>query len=596
MLQTLEGPGDAELISAVRGGDVDAYGQLFERHVEAARRLARQLVAAGDVDDLVSDAFAKVLVVLQRGGGPDLAFRAYLLTAVRRLRVDRLRAGYKLQVTDDMEAFDPGVPFRDTAVEGFENAAAARAFASLPERWQAVLWHTEVEGQKPAEVAVLLGMTPNSVSALAYRAREGLRQAFLTQHAGELDNDACRWTHQHIGAYVRDGLSRRDTAKVEQHVQECRTCAAIYLELSEVNSNLSAILGPLLLGGFAAAYVTSGKASTGVGAGIAFLLGRLRDAAIANAPAAAASGVAGAAVVTGAVFVAVQGNDNQLSSADVPLAPVVTSGSRTAGPSALAVVPGDVEPVDEAFGPALPGETPDAPGTDLPVPDPTDLPTVGPGDPSGDPTDDTPGDPGSDPSGDPGQAPGGGPSDEASGDPDRDPGNDNDPDNGPDNDPGPDTGPDNGPGDGPSDDPTRVPPPTDPTTPPTDEPTTPQTDGPTDEPAPPTPPTPSLGVATTSDCRLFVVCSIKVTVSGVPSAVDGSLTAAVHVGPPGRIRLSSADERCDSPPGNAYGRRVTCALTPGPYEFSAYAVPGSTLVFTVAAPGAQPVTSTVAFD
>ena len=39
-------PGDAELISAVRGGDLDAYGDLFERHVEAARRLARQLVAA----------------------------------------------------------------------------------------------------------------------------------------------------------------------------------------------------------------------------------------------------------------------------------------------------------------------------------------------------------------------------------------------------------------------------------------------------------------------------------------------------------------------------------------------------------------------
>ena len=91
-IDRIDGPGDAELISAVRGGDVDAYGELFARHVDAARRLARQLVAAGDADDLVSEAFAKVLVVLQRGGGPDLAFRAYLLTAVRRLHVDRIRA------------------------------------------------------------------------------------------------------------------------------------------------------------------------------------------------------------------------------------------------------------------------------------------------------------------------------------------------------------------------------------------------------------------------------------------------------------------------------------------------------------------------
>src|SRR3954469_25502150 len=245
---SVDGPGDAELISAVRGGDLDAYGDLFARHVDAARRLARQLAGPGDADDLVSDAFTKVLTVLQRGGGPDLAFRAYLLTAVRRLHVDRIRAGSRLRTTDDLTPFDPGVPFRDTAVEGFENAAAARAFASLPERWQTVLWHTEVEQQKPAEVALLLGMSANSVSALAYRAREGLRQAFLSMHAQDSDSPGCDWTRAHLGSYVRHGLSRRDSARVEEHLEECRQCAAIYLELTEVNSRLGALLAPLLLG------------------------------------------------------------------------------------------------------------------------------------------------------------------------------------------------------------------------------------------------------------------------------------------------------------------------------------------------------------
>src|SRR4051795_11075873 len=110
-LSRVDGPGDAELISAVRGGDVDAYGELFSRHVGAARRLGRQLVPGPDVDDLVSEAFAKVLGLLQRGGGPDLAFRAYLLTAVRRLHVDRIRATARLHSTDDLTPFDPGVPF-----------------------------------------------------------------------------------------------------------------------------------------------------------------------------------------------------------------------------------------------------------------------------------------------------------------------------------------------------------------------------------------------------------------------------------------------------------------------------------------------------
>ena len=307
-LPRLDEPGDAELISAVRGGDVDAYGELFSRHVEAARRLARQLVSSGDADDLVSEAFAKVLVVLQRGGGPDLAFRAYLLTAVRRLHVDKIRAGARLHTTGDLTPFDPGVPFRDTAVEGFESAAAARAFASLPERWQTVLWHTEVEGQKPAEVAPLLGMSANSVSALAYRAREGLRQAFLEMHLQDADGEACAWTHRNLGAYIRNGIARRDASRVEDHLTECRQCTAIYLELSEVNSNLSGILAPALLGGaLAAGYLSSSGAAGGAVAqgGLFLLLGRARDLVATHASTSAIAGVAATAVLGGAVLMTI---------------------------------------------------------------------------------------------------------------------------------------------------------------------------------------------------------------------------------------------------------------------------------------------------
>jgi RNA polymerase sigma factor (sigma-70 family) len=273
-LSHVDGPGDAELIAAVRGGDLDSYGELYARHVDAARRLARQLTTPSDADDLVSDAFTKVLTVLQRGGGPDLAFRAYLLTAVRRLHVDRIRSGSRLRSVDDLTPFDPGLPFHDTAVEGFDNAAAAKAFASLPERWQMVLWHTEVEGQKPADIAPLLGMSANSVAALAYRAREGLRQAFLSQHAADMDDVDCAWTRDHLGAYVRGGLSRRDAGRVDDHLADCRACAAVYLELTEVNSGLAGLLAPLLLGAAGLGYLGSahgGAAAAGgvVGGGLA---------------------------------------------------------------------------------------------------------------------------------------------------------------------------------------------------------------------------------------------------------------------------------------------------------------------------------------
>jgi len=380
---------DAELISAVRGGDVEAYGVLFERHADAARRLSRQLVSAGDADDLVSEAFIKVLAVLQRGGGPDIAFRAYLLTAVRRLRVDRIRATSKLHTTDDMEMFDPGIPFRDTTIEGFENAAAARAFASLPERWQLVLWHTEVEEQKPSDIAPLLGMTPNSVSALAYRAREGLRQAFLNEHVAEIEGETCRWTHDHLGPYIRNGLSRRDVAKVDRHLEECRPCAGIYLELVEVNSNLGAIIGPLLLGSAAVAYLAASSGTSAVTAGglLVGLLDRGKDLVAAHAPVAAVGGVTTAAAIAGLAFVTLQddvrarvspGDARAAVSASRTPGQPATSASRTAGSAdrrtaKTSATTDDASTTAQPVQIGIPDTTSTPSGTA--TPDPTDSPT-----------------------------------------------------------------------------------------------------------------------------------------------------------------------------------------------------------------------------
>ncbi len=295
---------DAELIRAVRAGDTSAYAVLFQRHVQAATRLARQLLTTGEADDLVSEAFLKVLAVLQDGRGPDEAFRAYLLTSVRRLHLDRVRATARTRPTDDDAVLDRGVPFEDAVSIAFENDAAARAFASLPERWQLVLWHVEVEGQKPAAVAPLLGMSPNAVSALAYRAREGLRAAYLESHAATATDDACRRVTPLLGGYVRQTLSPRDTAKVDEHLDGCRRCTGVHLELVEVNQNLRGLLAPAVLGPAAAGYLgATGMAATAIAGAGSLAAG----SAMASAGSAAASGTAASSVAAGGGFVAAGG-------------------------------------------------------------------------------------------------------------------------------------------------------------------------------------------------------------------------------------------------------------------------------------------------
>ncbi|RCV51369.1 RNA polymerase subunit sigma-24, partial [Marinitenerispora sediminis] len=250
--------GDDELIDAVRAGDTGAFATLYTRHDDAARRLARQLVRAdAEVDDVVSETFARVLGILQRGGGPRDGFRPYLLSTVRNVVYDRYRGERRQVVTDDIESLDHGEPFVDPAVEGLERSLIAQAFLSLPERWQSVLWHTEIEGAKPAEVAPLLGISANSVAALAYRAREGLRQAYLQMHLAGGASESCRPALDRLGAYVRDGLAKRDTAVVDRHLDGCADCRAVYAELMDVNLGLRGVIAPLLAGPGAAGYLAS---------------------------------------------------------------------------------------------------------------------------------------------------------------------------------------------------------------------------------------------------------------------------------------------------------------------------------------------------
>jgi RNA polymerase sigma factor (sigma-70 family) len=237
---------DEDLIAAVRMGETEPYGVLYRRHAPAARRVALQLTRSpAEAEDLTAEAFARILDLLLAGGGPNTAFRAYLLRVVRNGLVDKLRRDGRILLSDDLEAVDPGVPFVDTAVEVLENQLIARALGRLPRRWQWVLWHTEVEGQSLAKVAAELGMTPNAVAALAYRAREGLRQAYLQAHLQETPADDCRTTTARLGAWVRGGLSRRDRKQVDEHLSGCERCRTLALELTDLNSGLRPGVPPL---------------------------------------------------------------------------------------------------------------------------------------------------------------------------------------------------------------------------------------------------------------------------------------------------------------------------------------------------------------
>ena len=227
---------DTDLLAAVRAGDTAAYGKLYERHSAATRQLAHSLARnPADADDLVAETFAKVFATLRAGRGPLVAFRAYLHTTLRHVCYHRARRDRRLEFTDDLTRYDEGEPFSDPALERLERTYVTRAFRQLPERWRDVLWLTEVDGAGPAEIAPLLGLTPNAVAVLAHRARAGLRRLYLQQHVAEAEAPECRWTSAHLGAHVLRRLAPRDATRLHAHLAWCAGCRTRLAEVSEVD-------------------------------------------------------------------------------------------------------------------------------------------------------------------------------------------------------------------------------------------------------------------------------------------------------------------------------------------------------------------------
>lgn len=391
---------DADLVLRSRSGDADAFGELWARHAAAATRAARAVSPDRDADEIVSEAYATVFHAIGRGGGPTGSFRAYLFTAIRAV------AG-----SSDGET--------DAALEGSLTVAA---FRGLPSRWQEALWYTEVDGRKASEIAPLLGLDQTEAAQLAFRARGGLRDAWIRANAASVpDESECRWTDERLGARSRGNLGARDAARAEAHIATCPRCAVVAAEADEVGSRLPLVLLPLALGvngaaGYLAAHAHEDDVATApmpdavvatagasdaatpelAGPG-AELFGRLVEPGAALAAGAAAAPAASPPVRRGMLSVAgmVTAGTCSLAIAAVIAAAAVLPGHFGAGDASASfgdsAAAAEIEPdarlaahSEQAEEPAVPAPTPEPPETKTPKNKETPAPDDGASNPSDD--------------------------------------------------------------------------------------------------------------------------------------------------------------------------------------------------------------------
>ncbi|MGW2618301.1 sigma-70 family RNA polymerase sigma factor [Streptomyces sp. NPDC001500] len=408
-------PADTDLIGRMRSGDDTAYEELYRRHADAVRRYARTCCRdAHTADDLTAEVFARMLQAVRGGSGPEYAVRAYLLTSVRRVAADWTRSAKREQLVDDFAVFaaqsarpsdaaddassvgsfgaglEPAADVR--AMHEAEQSMAMQAFRSLPERWQAVLWHTEVEDESPSEVAMLFGLDANGTRVLASRAREGLKQAYLQAHVSATltsDEECARYADQ-LGTYARRRLRTRAERGLRKHLEECAKCRLAALQIEEVAGSIPAVVPVAVIGWFGAAGYAKALAllAGGTGAGAAGVAGAAAAASGSSGGAGAGSGAAVSEGLGAPVKAGIAAGVVAVAAAAVALA--LVGHDRPAGPPEArppASAPAPVARPEEPTPTPAPPRAPEprrrppvivpvaAPTTSAPAPRPTPPPT-----------------------------------------------------------------------------------------------------------------------------------------------------------------------------------------------------------------------------
>ncbi|MFJ4166827.1 sigma-70 family RNA polymerase sigma factor [Microbacterium sp. NPDC089698] len=356
--------GDAELLRAVRDDDAGAWEFLWQRHYDSALRYARRLYWSR-AEDLVSESFLAIYQQLRMSdGGPTSSFRAYLKTVIRNTSARwHAEAG---QVLDDadVDQVDPRDGLRHVEREsGAEDVLAA--FAALPDRWQRVLWLSDVDQAGRPAIARELGIKPNAVSALQRRARAGMKhQWLLRQVPTRLRGDqahVARLLPQHV-AHPRNAAL---AAEVAAHLVTCMLCTDLLRGMhASVARAQGGALSAVLLGTVGAGVPvtaslsagTAAAATTTTGAGvIAWLFAG-------GVTAATVGGLVATTLLTVTPAVA--------PPADALRAPTATPGTSAAAKAPSAEDPAPVAPVPVPVTVAETAADPAAEGVPDPVVDP----------------------------------------------------------------------------------------------------------------------------------------------------------------------------------------------------------------------------------
>ena len=172
---------DLLLMQAGRGSTT-AFRELVQRHLPAALAIARRMLRDdAEAEDVAQEALLRLWrAAADLDVGPAGA-RPWLRRVVSNLCIDRIRAGQRTEVTDEV----PEVEVEPSQLRGMAEHELSThvdaALKRLPERQRLALTLFHYEGMSQIEVGELMGVSSEAVESLLGRARRTLKATLKDQ-------------------------------------------------------------------------------------------------------------------------------------------------------------------------------------------------------------------------------------------------------------------------------------------------------------------------------------------------------------------------------------------------------------------------------
>jgi RNA polymerase sigma-70 factor (ECF subfamily) len=180
MMSNLQEYDDIHLLKFAQDGNVDAFGELYERYApQVFRFLYAHLDNRMDAEDLLGEVFLRVWRSLSKYRERGVPFLAFLFRIARNALIDHYRrAGKARQVVpiEDVSLRDLRPGPGETVTANLEHEEIRQTLGQLREDYRTVLVLRFLSELTPEETAEVMERSSGAVRVLQHRALAALRK------------------------------------------------------------------------------------------------------------------------------------------------------------------------------------------------------------------------------------------------------------------------------------------------------------------------------------------------------------------------------------------------------------------------------------